>query len=154
MVRGRHASRALHALAPPFAPPASPPSLACPLVRSTSLNGLDGEPNSPLTPTSFRMKADKQRSFTGSAPPGARPPLEQGAPRSVSMLEAPSTLLVPELDMDMDMERRQETGSPMARPPISPERAASFDMLASMRDGAQADDGDLYQRPPRRPPRR
>jgi len=101
------------------------------------------------------MKADKQRSFTGSAPPGARPPPEQGAPRSVSMSEAPLTLLVPELDMDMDMERRQETGSPMARPPISPERAAaSFDMLASMRDGAQADDDDRYQRPPRRPPRR
>ena len=45
---------------------------------------------STLTSASFRQRADKDRSFTASAPPGARPPSNRRTPSATSIMHVDS----------------------------------------------------------------
>ena len=67
---------------------------------------------SPLTSSDFRQRADKDRSFTGSAPPGVRPPTKGGA----GLFGAPTN---DEDEIDRDEPRRDSGSAPVTRPPPS-----------------------------------
>lgn len=67
---------------------------------------------SPLTSSDFRQRADKDRSFTGSAPPGVRPPTKGGA----GLFGAPTN---DEDEIDCDEPRRDSGSAPVTRPPPS-----------------------------------
>ena len=65
---------------------------------------------SPLTSSDFRQRADKDRSFTGSAPPGVRPPTKG----RTGLFGAPTNN---EDEIDHDEPRRDAGSAPVTRPP-------------------------------------
>ena len=68
---------------------------------------------STLTTSDFRQRADKDRSFTGSAPPGVRPPTKGGT----GLFGAPD--LQNDDQDDRDDPRRDSGSAPVTRPPPS-----------------------------------
>ena len=68
---------------------------------------------SPLTSSDFRQRADKDRSFTGSAPPGVRPPTKGGT----GLFGAPDSQN--DDQDDRDDPRRDSGSAPVTRPPPS-----------------------------------
>ena len=65
---------------------------------------------SPLTSSDFRQRADKDRSFTGSAPPGVRPPTKRGP----GLFGTPAN---EEDEIGHDEPRRDSGSAPVTRPP-------------------------------------
>ena len=80
-------------------------------MRSES-TGDDSEAAQPSTLTSadFRQRADKDRSFTGSAPPGVRPPTK-GRLGALDMTND-------DAEIDHDEPRRDAGSAPATRPPV------------------------------------
>ena len=105
-----------------------------------------------LTSPEFRQRVDKDRSFTGSAPPGARPP----PARAPSMPAAYGSTSDDNEDVH---ERRQEQSAPLVRPPPrSPARGGGGgpDLLNRMRsqdEFEEAAEVPRVRRPPSSPDR-
>ena len=96
---------------------------------------------STLTSPEFRQRVDKDRSFTGSAPPGARPPPARGAGASDLAYSGPG-------DERDGSGGRRATSAPVVRPPSA---SRGCDMLHSIRSLDELEESDG---PPRsvRPP--
>ena len=79
--------------------------------RGSSEALCDAAQASPLTTAEFRQKADKDRSFTGSAPPGVRPPTKR---RTTSM----PNMINDDDEIGHDAPKRDSGSAPVTRPPV------------------------------------
>jgi len=87
-----------------------------PWGQCDSLPDEDDPPNAATTLTTpgFRQRADRERTFTASAPPGMRPPTRRSEPDATEDL-----LLDRDLVADAELTSRRDCASePTARPPV------------------------------------
>jgi len=89
---------------------------------------------------------DKDRSFTASAPPGARPPCRKPSATSIMQFDDSDG----GDERDYGVEPRRETSAPVTRPPRSCSTPSGRLGLLPEDDGEEEERASVVRRPPRR----